>query len=69
MKLFVKWCYGDESSMSWCLSLSMFPPQRRTHTVFPLMMSFIFLAAARAMPAEPSTRQWWMEWRYLTPHY
>ena len=47
----------------------MFPPQRRTHTVFPLMMSFIFLAAARAMPAEPSTRQWWMEWRYLTPHY
>ena len=41
----------------------MFPPQRRTHTVFPLMRSFMFLAAASAMPAEPSTRQLRVEWR------
>ena len=54
--------------MAWCLALSMFPPQRRTQTVFPLISSFMFLAAARASPAEPSTTQSWEVCRNLTAH-
>ena len=65
--LFIFYPEAEETRL-WCLAGSMFPPQRRTQTVLPLMVSFISLAAARASPAEPSTTAPWWLWRNLTAH-